>query len=75
MCKFCSLPGLLLREIKDFWRVALLLSTLLYPNNIDSIVSTEHFDLDKRRKLFKQIEEAITKQGIEGLPLICSKLT
>lgn len=57
--------GLLLREIKDFWRPALLLSTLLYYNDIDSTSSSfEQSKLDKRIVLFNQVENAVTTQGM-----------
>ncbi|KAG6713589.1 hypothetical protein I3842_05G161000 [Carya illinoinensis] len=65
--KLRVLTGLLLREIKDFWRVALLLSTLLYPTNVDHTEDflKQHFQLDKRKDLFKAVENAITELGLE----------
>lgn len=55
--------GLLLRKIKDFWRVALLASVLLYPTNIEA--SAEQFKLEKRSQTFKRIENAILELGLE----------
>jgi hypothetical protein len=58
------LPGLLLRQIKDFWRVALFTSTLLNPA-LDP--SNENLDvsegLDRRRDMFLRTESAITQLG------------
>jgi hypothetical protein len=59
-----QLPGLLLRQIKDFWRVALFTSTLLNPG-LDP--SNDNFDisegLDRRRDMFLRTESAITQLG------------
>ncbi|RDX83799.1 hypothetical protein CR513_35248 [Mucuna pruriens] len=55
------LTGFLLREIKDFWRVALLISTLLHPIDIKD----ESLQLGKRRDLFNTVENSITKLGLE----------
>ncbi|CAL5399671.1 unnamed protein product [Camellia sinensis] len=56
---------LLRQEIKDFWRVALLASMLLYPANIDvtTYSSDEQFKLEKRSESFKMIENAIIELG------------
>ncbi|XP_059281110.1 tRNA nucleotidyltransferase cca2-like [Lycium ferocissimum] len=61
--------GLLLREIKEFWRVALLLSMLLM-HSVENI--------DKRSGLFKTVEDAIiTTLGLEKVwevkPLVDGK--
>ncbi|GLT71196.1 hypothetical protein SLA2020_432300 [Shorea laevis] len=63
--KLRVLTGFLLREIKDFWRVALLLSTLLYPadTNYTQDMLNKHFELEKRRDLFVTVENAIVKLG------------
>ncbi|KAK9743298.1 hypothetical protein RND81_03G230300 [Saponaria officinalis] len=61
--KLRILTGLLLREIKDFWPVALLVSTLVYPD--DGVV--ECIKLEKCRKMFKLAEDMITKQGLENI--------
>ncbi|XP_058204129.1 CCA tRNA nucleotidyltransferase, mitochondrial [Rhododendron vialii] len=65
--KLRILAGLLLREIKDFWRVALLASVLLYPTNIDDTKdsSAEQFQLEKRSQTYKIVENAITDLGLE----------
>ncbi|CAL5333529.1 unnamed protein product [Camellia sinensis] len=73
------IAGLLLREIKDFWRVALLVSMFLYPTNIDVTTdsSDEQFKLEKRAESFKMIENAITELGLEKVwemkPLVNGK--
>ncbi|KAL3503848.1 hypothetical protein ACH5RR_033689 [Cinchona calisaya] len=61
--KLRILAGLLLRDSKGFWRVALLLSMLLYPKDIDS--HTNSSELNKRTELYKMVEDAILKQGLE----------
>ncbi|XP_057490645.1 tRNA nucleotidyltransferase cca2 isoform X3 [Actinidia eriantha] len=77
--KLRILAGLLLREIKDFWRVALLASMLLYPMSIDGPKdpSAEQFSLEKRAESFKVIENAIIKLGLEKVwemkPLVNGK--
>ncbi|KAI4352890.1 hypothetical protein L6164_007098 [Bauhinia variegata] len=58
------LIGFLLREIKDFWRVALLISSILYPIDIEC-TKDEHLHLDKRRDLFKTVEDSILELGLE----------
>ncbi|KAK8467591.1 hypothetical protein PHAVU_007G088400 [Phaseolus vulgaris] len=55
------LTGFLLRELKDFWRVALLISTILHPIDIEDGPSL----LDKRRDLFNTVDNSITKLGLE----------
>ncbi|BAU01140.1 hypothetical protein VIGAN_11030600, partial [Vigna angularis var. angularis] len=57
------LTGFLLRELKDFWRVALLISTILHPIDIED----EPSQLDIRRDLFNTVENAITKLGLERI--------
>ncbi|KAM4102996.1 hypothetical protein ACJW30_06G045500 [Castanea mollissima] len=77
--KLRVLTGLLLREIKDFWRVTLLLSTLLYPTEVDCTEDfpKQHFQLDKQRDLFEAVESAIAKLGLEKVwdvkPLVNGK--
>ncbi|KAM7491499.1 hypothetical protein LguiA_034420 [Lonicera macranthoides] len=67
------LAGLLLREIKGFWRAALLLSMLLYPMDVDTCNTSidsqiEHLELDRRRaELFKMIENKIIELGLEKI--------
>ncbi|KAA8546308.1 hypothetical protein F0562_002953 [Nyssa sinensis] len=77
--KLRVLAGLLLREIKDFWRVALLVSVLLYPTAIDWSIdsSDKHFELDKRRELFKTVENSVMKLDLDRIwemkPLVNGK--
>ncbi|KAK1591704.1 hypothetical protein Q3G72_012018 [Acer saccharum] len=73
------LTGSLLRKIKDFWRVALLISTLLYPIDVDCTqdILGKNFQLAKRRDLFMEVENAIIKLGLEKVwdvkPLVNGK--
>ncbi|MFS7973897.1 putative CCA tRNA nucleotidyltransferase [Helianthus anomalus] len=73
--KLRILLGLLLREIKDFWRPALLISTLLHNN--DSSIEVSEVELDKRRQVFREVEQEILKLGLEKVwevkPLINGK--
>lgn len=77
--KLRVLTGLLLKEIKDFWQVALLISTLLYPTDIDCTqdITDRNFQLDKRKDLFVSVENAIVKLGLENVwdlkPLVNGK--
>ncbi|XP_034220731.1 tRNA nucleotidyltransferase cca2 isoform X2 [Prunus dulcis] len=63
------LTGFLLRELKDFWRVALLMSTLVYPRNIDCTedLLNKNFELERRRSLFKAAEDAVLKLGLDKI--------
>ncbi|KAJ4701094.1 CCA tRNA nucleotidyltransferase [Melia azedarach] len=73
------LTGFLLREIKDFWRVALLTSTLLYPTDVDHTddILNKRFELDSKRDLFQAAEDTITKLGLDKVwdlkPLVNGK--
>ncbi|BBG93643.1 Polynucleotide adenylyltransferase family protein [Prunus dulcis] len=62
-------PRFLLRELKDFWRVALLMSTLVYPRNIDCTedLLNKNFELERRRSLFKAAEDAVLKLGLDKI--------
>ncbi|KAF2297388.1 hypothetical protein GH714_022642 [Hevea brasiliensis] len=77
--KLRVLAGFLLRDVKDFWRVALLISTMIYPTSIDSTEDflDKQYQLDKRIELFKTVENAITKLGLEKIwdvkPLVNGK--
>ncbi|XVE60770.1 hypothetical protein DITRI_Ditri05aG0154100 [Diplodiscus trichospermus] len=77
--KLRVLTGLLLKEIKHFWRVALLISTLLYPTDIDCTqdIIDKNFQLDKRKDLFVSVESAIVKLGLNKVwdlkPLVNGK--
>lgn len=55
----------LLREVKEFWRVGLLISTMLYPSDTDSTQDflENKFELDRRKDLFKAAEDAIVNLG------------
>jgi tRNA nucleotidyltransferase/poly(A) polymerase len=70
--KIRILAGLLLREIKDFWRSSLLLSTLI---STDSPLG--QFGLDERRELFTKVENKIIQLGLEKVwekkPLVNGK--
>lgn len=59
------LAGLLVRQIKDFWRVALLMSTLLYPTD-RSCESSGH-EVDRRKEMFLRVESTITKLGLDNV--------
>ncbi|XP_076893926.1 tRNA nucleotidyltransferase cca2-like [Bidens hawaiensis] len=73
--KLRILLGLVVREIKDFWRVALMLSTLLHDKG--SCFEVDERELGKRRQVFKVVEEEILKLGLEKVwevkPLINGK--
>ncbi|CAI8604255.1 unnamed protein product [Vicia faba] len=70
------ITGFLLRDLKDFWRVALLMSIILHPIDITDS-EDEHSQLEKRRDLFIAVENSITKLGLEKVwdvkPLINGK--
>lgn len=72
---FFFLAGLLLREIKDFWPVALLMATLLYPANVDYTqdLLNRHFELQKRKELFDVVYNEIVKLGI--IPKAAKQIT
>ncbi|KAL7118172.1 hypothetical protein ACP275_03G118900 [Erythranthe tilingii] len=65
--KLRILTGLLLREIKEFWRAALMVSLLLYPKYIVSIKnsSSEETELHGRKELFNRVENAILEMGLD----------
>lgn len=46
--------------------MALLLSTLLYPTDVDCTQDflKQHFQLDKRKDLFKTVESAVIQLGM-----------
>lgn len=62
------LSGLLLSKLKDYWRVALLLSTLVYPqaNHADDFQNL-NFDLDRARDTFLRVENVITELGLDNI--------
>ncbi|XP_068645964.1 tRNA nucleotidyltransferase cca2-like isoform X1 [Aristolochia californica] len=60
--------GLLLRQIKDFWRVALMLSSLLHDSgeNIEKFPSRTS-QLEQMRELFRRIENSIIELDLENI--------
>ncbi|XP_042452412.1 tRNA nucleotidyltransferase cca2-like [Zingiber officinale] len=60
------LAGLLLRQIKDYWRVSLLASTLLY-NRVDSSddASSIQFELDTAKEIFLRVQSAISQLDLD----------
>ncbi|XP_062204118.1 CCA tRNA nucleotidyltransferase, mitochondrial-like isoform X2 [Phragmites australis] len=60
--------GLLLREIKDFWRVALLISILSYPEaeNVGDILSQQD-ELHRRKEKYIRAERSITDLDLDGV--------
>ncbi|KAK6938538.1 Poly A polymerase, head domain [Dillenia turbinata] len=77
--KLRVLAGLVVREIKDFWRVALLVSTLLYPTEMVHIedFSEEHIQIDKKNEIFNIVENEIVRLDLEKIwevkPLVNGK--
>ncbi|PON45475.1 Poly A polymerase, head domain containing protein [Parasponia andersonii] len=63
--KLRVLTGFLLREVKGFWRVALLMSTLLYEINSTEDLLNKNFQLDKLKDTFKAAENTVTQLGLE----------
>uniref|UniRef100_A0ACD5TQX8 Uncharacterized protein n=1 Tax=Avena sativa TaxID=4498 RepID=A0ACD5TQX8_AVESA len=57
------LAGLVLCEIKEHWRVALLISTLSYPQ----IGSFSQDELHRRKEKYVRVERFITDLGLEGV--------
>ncbi|KAI6691226.1 hypothetical protein NL676_028054, partial [Syzygium grande] len=77
--KLRVVTGFLLREVKDFWRVALLIAVLTYPSPIDCSEDGmfKHYELDKRKEVFQAVENAIVKLGLDKIweekPLVTGK--
>ncbi|XP_042032912.1 tRNA nucleotidyltransferase cca2-like [Salvia splendens] len=73
------LTGLLLREIKEFWRPSLVLSLLLHPQDIGLIENSSNKDaeLNDRRALYSRVENAILDMGLDKVwelkPLVDGK--
>ncbi|KAG2320977.1 hypothetical protein Bca52824_014190 [Brassica carinata] len=68
--KIRVLTGFLLRDIKDFWRVALLTSLLL--STVDGMKEDQEtgkvdFQLDKLRESYLTIEETICELGLDNI--------
>lgn len=57
------LAGLVLREMKELWRVALLISTLSYPQ----VSAFNKDDLHRRKEKYMGVESLITDLGLEGV--------
>lgn len=73
---YLACTGLLLRQIKDFWRAALLMSTLLYPVTDHTSDSSGCFDLERRRDIFLRVETSIDELGLSpcaypGIRTLC----
>ncbi|KAI3966249.1 hypothetical protein MKW92_034146 [Papaver armeniacum] len=66
-------------KFDSLWRVALLISTLLYPIDFDraEVSPEKQNELEKRRNLFTTVETAIMKLGLENVwemkPLVNGK--
>ncbi|KAJ1264988.1 hypothetical protein BS78_08G042900 [Paspalum vaginatum] len=60
--------GLVLREIKDFWRVALLISILSYPEaeNAADILNKQD-ELHRRKEKYIRVEQSITDLDLDGV--------
>ncbi|CAL5098089.1 unnamed protein product [Urochloa decumbens] len=60
--------GLILREIKDFWRVALLISVLTYPEaeNAADVINKQD-ELRLRKEKYTRVERAITDLDLDGV--------
>ncbi|CAN1324403.1 tRNA nucleotidyltransferase cca2 [Linum perenne] len=69
--------GILLREVKDVWRVCVLISTILHPSDIACTGDDSQLELEKRKDLFKAAEDAIIELGLDNVwdmkPLINGK--
>ncbi|XP_051124533.1 tRNA nucleotidyltransferase cca2 [Andrographis paniculata] len=62
--KLRILAGLLLRDIKEFWRPALMLSMLLYSGTGEE-PRVEDIELNTRRDLYDRVEKALVEMGLE----------
>ncbi|XP_011624323.2 putative CCA tRNA nucleotidyltransferase 2 isoform X2 [Amborella trichopoda] len=71
--------GLILRDIKEYWRAALLISTLLRCTVPDCTRSSidGYSEVDQRVALYRRIEESIVELGLENVwevkPLVDGK--
>lgn len=67
MICFTTIPGFLLRDIKDFWRVSLLTSLLLSATvdgmNEDQDIGQLDFQLEKMRQTYLTVEATIHDLG------------
>ncbi|KAI4320189.1 hypothetical protein MLD38_033695 [Melastoma candidum] len=75
--KLRVLTGFLLREVKGFWRIALLISVLSYPNAIHCHEDSSDEGMLQKRSVFIAVENAITNLGLnevwEAKPLLNGK--
>ncbi|KAG0498968.1 hypothetical protein HPP92_003659 [Vanilla planifolia] len=60
------LAGMLLREIKTYWRVALLISTLLYSIPINAGNSPIN-ESERRKEIFIKVEKTICDLGLDNI--------
>lgn len=59
-----NISGLILREIKDFWRVALLISILSYPEaETAADIHNKQDELHRRKEKYIKVERSITDLG------------
>jgi hypothetical protein len=58
------ISGLILREIKDFWRVALFISVISYPKveNVDD-TRNQQDELQQRKEKYLRVQRSITDLG------------
>ncbi|CAM0950163.1 unnamed protein product [Alopecurus aequalis] len=62
------LAGLILREIKGFWRVALFILTLVYPEGCNASGSLSKQDeLHRRKEKYLSVERSITDLDLDGV--------
>ncbi|KQJ92058.1 hypothetical protein BRADI_4g41470v3 [Brachypodium distachyon] len=62
------LAGLILREIKDFWRVALFISTLIHPEvDKPSGSLSQQDELHLRKEKYISVERSITELGLDSV--------
>ncbi|KAJ1265012.1 hypothetical protein BS78_08G045200 [Paspalum vaginatum] len=60
--------GLILREIKDFWRVALLISILSYPEAESAAdILNKPDELQRRKEKYVRVEQSITDLDLDGV--------
>ncbi|KAF7006052.1 hypothetical protein CFC21_021124 [Triticum aestivum] len=57
--------GLILDEIKNLWRVALLISILSYPEAGDTL--SQQDELSRRKEKYIKVERSITDLGLDGV--------
>ncbi|KAF9610722.1 hypothetical protein IFM89_024572 [Coptis chinensis] len=71
--------GKLLREIKGFWRVSLLISTLIFPSDSSLAEGSSEMcaELDKSSQMYRRVENIILELGLDNVwemkPLVNGK--